>query len=51
MCWNETEPFLSTLKNGYDKPLDAILDMPVKYLTIPDNVLIIEVPDTAENKN
>lgn len=55
MCWDETEPFFSTLKDGYDKPLDAILDtildMPVKYLTIHDNVLIIEVPDTTKNKD
>lgn len=51
MCWDETKPFLSTLKDGYDKPLDAVLDMPVKYLTIHNNVLIIEVPDNTEDKN
>lgn len=51
MCWDETEPFFSTSKDGYDKPLNAILNMPVKYLTIHDNVLIIEVPDTTKNKN
>ena len=32
MCWDETEPFFSTSKDGYDKPLNAILNMPVKFL-------------------
>lgn len=50
MCWNETEPFFSTSKDGYDKPLNAILNMPIKYLTIHDNVLIIEVPDTTKKQ-
>lgn len=45
-CWHDfDEPFLSTLKNGYDKPLDAVLDMPISYLTINNNILIIEVED------
>ena len=32
----------STLRDGYRKPLDAILDLEVRYLTINNNVLIIE---------
>lgn len=40
--WNESPVLFSTLKDGYGKPLDKILDMHVRYLTITDNVLIIE---------
>ena len=47
VCWDETEPIISTAKNGYGKPLDAILDMEVQYMTISNNELIIEVLDES----
>lgn len=31
-----------TARDGYGKPLDAILDMKVKYITLSNNQLIIE---------
>lgn len=40
--WDESPVLFSTEKNGYGKPLDKILDMHVRSLTITDNVLIIE---------
>lgn len=46
-CWNENEPIVSTLKDGYNKPLDAILDMKIDYMTISDNILIIEASEQS----
>lgn len=40
--WRESDEIWSTLKNGYGKPLDKILDRQVGYITISDNILIIE---------
>ena len=40
--WHNSEVIHSTEKDGYSKPLDRILDMKVKYLTIENNYLIIE---------
>lgn len=40
--WSEAPILFNTAKNGYGKPLDKILDMHVGYITISDNVLIIE---------
>lgn len=39
--WREAPVLFSTLKDGYGKPVDEILDMHVGYITISDNVLII----------
>ena len=42
--WDEAgKPIFSTKYNGYGKPLATILDLKVKYVTIRDNTLIIEV--------
>ena len=47
--WHDKDkPIYSTAENGYGKPLAKILDLSVKYLTISNNVLIIEVPDESE---
>ena len=32
----------STMEHGYNKPLNYILDMKIKYITISNKVLIIE---------
>ena len=32
----------STKTNGFTKPLDAILDMKIKYITTNENTIIIE---------
>ena len=40
--WYELEPVFSTMKDGFIKPLDRILDMKVVYVTISGEVLIIE---------
>lgn len=49
ISWQETEPIFSTAKDGYSKPLDAILDLKVKYMTIHGKVLIIEALDESED--
>lgn len=46
--YDKDKPIYSTAQNGYSKPPAKILDLSVKYLTISDNVLIIEVPDESE---
>lgn len=40
--WHNAEVIHSTKENNHRKPLDRILDMKVKYLTIENNCLIIE---------
>ena len=40
--WHNSKVIHSTKENGYSKPLDKILDMKVKYLTIENDCLIIE---------
>ena len=39
---NGAELLVSTKRNGFQKPLDSVLDMKIKYITINNNVLIIE---------
>ena len=42
--WNDGGNLLwSTVKDGYEKPKDELLDRKIKYLTVNNNVLIIEV--------
>lgn len=40
--WHKANVLWSTKENGFHKPLDKILDMKVGYVTIDNNVLIIE---------
>lgn len=40
--WGEDAPVFSSLVDGWHKPLDAILDMKIKYITTNDNKIIIE---------
>lgn len=47
--WQEVEPIFSTARDGYGKPLDAILDLSVGYITIHENVLIIETLYESED--
>ncbi len=47
--WQESEPIFSTAKDGYGKPLNAILDLKVKYMTIHGKVLIIEALSEPED--
>lgn len=42
--WNGIGNLLwSTARDGYKKPKDELLDRKIKYITVNDNVLIIEV--------
>lgn len=40
--WDEAKVVHSTMEHGYNKPLNYILDMKIKYITISNKVLIIE---------
>lgn len=37
------ELIFSTKRDGFNKPLDYILDMKIKYITIQDSTIVIEV--------
>ena len=42
-CWNDgAECIFSSKRDGWHKPVDEILDMKIKYVTIHSNVIIIE---------
>lgn len=36
------ELIFSTKRDGFNKPLDYILDMKIKYITIQDSTIVIE---------
>lgn len=41
--WGDgAEVIFSTKTDGFKKPLDAILDMKIKYITTNENAIIIE---------
>lgn len=49
-CWQEVEPVFSTAKDPWPDPWDSIMSMTVKYLTIHNNVLIIEADASANQE-
>lgn len=42
--WNlcSTPLLFSTKRDGFKKPLDSVLDMKIKYITIEDHSIVIE---------
>lgn len=40
--WHEKEAVFDSRRDGWHKPLAAILDLKIKYITTDDNCIIIE---------
>lgn len=40
--WHEKEAAFDSRRDGWHKPLAAILDLKIKYITTDDNCIIIE---------
>lgn len=40
--WHEKEAVFDSRRDGWHKPLCAILDLKIKYITTDDNCIIIE---------
>ena len=40
--WHDEEAIFSTVRDGWHKPLDQILDMKIGYITTDKDVIVIE---------